>query len=423
MSDAGSVRPAGRFTVSVWPWTFSVTVPTPTAAIVACTWIALSLTSPISFSSCSSSSPFASETWAETIAPGCGAVGVGAVSASRLALWIASRCLLLDRNIVAPTRRTTMPRITALRARPTTAAVRPVTTTREPTAARPLAARTTPDVELTSSVPCCFATTMPLNVAAPPAAGQNAAPAAATTRMARTPFSFMFGSSLSASTGRPEIWIPYREERQQARKTCGRRRLNPRTRRSGELPPQAHEQRLEGERHRELQLLRLAPGGAHELAGALGALQPLARRVCAELLEPVDVHDGRLGACGDDDEVAVPPFELFERGEELVPLGPALCSAHALLGLTPAQLEHGDRLLGLLLRLGASLRDPLEQRLRAVPCVERRVEVHRTRDGEKRLAAARRCGIEQAGRAVETPGGRTRERRHIVVGEVRRAAA
>src|SRR5438046_8791230 len=30
----------------------------------------------------------------------------------------------------------------------------PVTTTREPTAARPLAARTTPDVELTSSVPC-----------------------------------------------------------------------------------------------------------------------------------------------------------------------------------------------------------------------------------------------------------------------------
>src|SRR5207248_11779823 len=103
--------------------------------------------------------------------------------------------------------------------------------------------------------------------------------------------------------------------------------------------------------------------------GALGALQPLACRVGAELLEPVDVHDGRLGACGDDDEVAVPPLELFERGEELVPLGAALCSAHALLGLTAAPLEDGDRLLGLLLRLGSSLRDPLEQRLGPVPCV------------------------------------------------------
>src|SRR5581483_9352033 len=93
---------------------------------------------------------------------------------------------------------------------------------------------------------------------------------------------------------------------------------------AAELAPKPHEQRLERERRRQLELLRLAPGGANELARALGGVQPLRRRVRAQLLEPVDVDDGRLRAHRDHDEVAVPPLELLERREQLVPLGAAL---------------------------------------------------------------------------------------------------
>src|ERR1700704_6528501 len=51
MSEAGSVRPAGSGTVSVWPWTFSVTEPGATAAIVAWTASVLLETCPTSVSS------------------------------------------------------------------------------------------------------------------------------------------------------------------------------------------------------------------------------------------------------------------------------------------------------------------------------------------------------------------------------------
>ncbi len=46
--------------------------------------------------------------------------------------------------------------------------------------------------------------------------------------------------------------------------------------RSGQLPPETEEQRLERKQRGELQLLGVAPGGADELASALGALEPLA---------------------------------------------------------------------------------------------------------------------------------------------------
>jgi len=102
------------------------------------------------------------------------------------------------------------------------------------------------------------------------------------------------------------------------------------------------------------------------LAGALGALRPLTGRVRAERVETVDVHDCRLGTRGEDDEVSIPPLELLERSQELVTLGTALRAANALLGLAAAQLELGDSLLRLLLRLRPALGDPLEQRLRPV---------------------------------------------------------
>ena len=100
------------------------------------------------------------------------------------------------------------------------------------------------------------------------------------------------------------------------------------------------QQRLERERRRELQLLGLAPGGADELARLLGARAAArASRPRAAPSSPVDVHGGRLGAGGDDDEVAVPPLELLEHREQLVALGAALGPPHALLGLPAGQLE------------------------------------------------------------------------------------
>src|SRR5205823_1566431 len=91
--------------------------------------------------------------------------------------------------------------------------------------------------------------------------------------------------------------------------------------RPAELAPEPDEQRLERERHRELELLGVPPGGPHDLAGPLGVREPLPRRIGPELREPVDVDDRTLGTRGGHDEIAVPPLELFERGEQLVPLG------------------------------------------------------------------------------------------------------
>ena len=49
--------------------------------------------------------------------------------------------------------------------------------------------------------------------------------------------------------------------------------------RSGELAAQADEERLQRERHRELELLGLSPGRSDDGAGPLGPLEALAGRV------------------------------------------------------------------------------------------------------------------------------------------------
>ena len=124
------------------PWTSSVTVPAPTALIVACTEIELEPTWPTSVSSSSSIVPFAIETSVETTAPGAGAVvepAAGGESCARLRpnrFGIAIRLWLLERTRVVPTRLTTTPRIRAWLARPMTVAPPPVSVSREPSAAR-----------------------------------------------------------------------------------------------------------------------------------------------------------------------------------------------------------------------------------------------------------------------------------------------
>src|SRR4051794_28835025 len=242
-------------------------------------------------------------------------------------------------NMVRPTWRSTIPRRCARVARPTTVAWPAQTVTREPTAALPRTALTRPAAEATSMVPCPRATTTPLSVAAPPAAGQSAATAAIAATSTRPGFNTT-DSSLLGLPG-------FRQYRFAMREALSGENL-----RSGELAAEPDEQRLERERHRELKLLCLPPGRPDELAGALCALQPLTGRIGAELLEAVDVHGRLLGAGRDDDEVAIPPLQPFEGREELVPLCAALRAAHALLGLAPGELLYRDDRLGLLLRLG-----------------------------------------------------------------------
>ena len=104
-------------------------------------------------------------------------------------------------------------------------------------------------------------------------------------------------------------------------------------RHGGELPPHAHEQRLERELRRDVELLERAPAPAHDLGGALGAGHALGRRVLGQLGEAVVVDDRALGARRDDDEVAVPRRELLEREQDLLTLGAALGPLDVLLGL------------------------------------------------------------------------------------------
>src|SRR5581483_5162570 len=168
----------------------------------------------------------------------------------------------------------------------------------------------------------------------------------------------------------------------------------------GELAAKPEEEGLERERGGELELLGLAPGGADDLAGPLGRLQALERRVGAQVVEAVHVDRRRLRAARDDDEVAVPPLELLERREELVPLRAPLGAADPLLRLAARQLEHGDGLLRLLPRLRPALAETGEHDLGRVRGVEGGVEVDGARDAEKRLAPAGRGGVEEPLRPV-----------------------
>ena len=136
---------------------------------------------------------------------------------------------------------------------------------------------------------------------------------------------------------------------------------------------QPDEQRLERERRRDLQLLRLPPGRTDELARVFGGVHSLERGVGPQLLQPVDVDGRRLRAGGDHDEISVPRLELLEQREELLALGAALGAPHALLRLPPRQLEGLDLHLGCRLRLGPPLADAGEKRLGAVGGLERRI--------------------------------------------------
>jgi len=101
---------------------------------------------------------------------------------------------------------------------------------------------------------------------------------------------------------------------------------------SGERGVKLREQRLEEERQVEVELLELAPALPDDLGCILGVGRRGAAGVLAELGETVGVHDGRLGAGGDHDEVAVPRRELLEREQDLLMLGAALCPLDMLLG-------------------------------------------------------------------------------------------
>src|SRR4051812_24958878 len=303
---------------------------------------------PTSSSSCSSSSPFSfTPTVAFTTVPGC--VGVGATAASTRPVCTASRCLLLDRKSVVPIRFTTMPWMRAFVARPTTC----VPARREPIDAWPRIAWTTPLGVATSSIPCCLATTMPRMFAAPAPAGHRARAAVATQMIRRTPLSF---TTISSRLYRPPGELVSYEKRadgpEKLAATSGPGHRGP-----GQLPPEPDEARLEGERNRELELLRVPPGGPHELTRPLCGLEPLTGPVGPEVLEPVDVDRRGLRPCRKHDEVAVPGLELLEHGEELVALRATLGAPDPLLGLAGRQLEPSDHLLLVLLRLRRALGD------------------------------------------------------------------
>src|SRR5690242_2465523 len=108
---------------------------------------------------------------------------------------------------------------------------------------------------------------------------------------------------------------------------------------SGEGAAELDEQRLEGERRRELELLEAAPGLAHELGGELRALEPLEAAVLPQLFGPVDVDERLLGPRRRGDEVAVPRRELLQRGKQLLALGASARPADPLLRLSRGQVE------------------------------------------------------------------------------------
>ena len=161
--------------------------------------------------------------------------------------------------------------------------------------------------------------------------------------------------------------------------------------RGSELASQPDQQRLERERRRDLQLLGLPPGCAHELAGLLGSVHSLEGGVRSQLVEPIDVDSGRLGTGRNHYEVAVPGLELLEQRQQLLTLGTSLGAPDALLCLPPRELEGLDLQLGRLLGLRPSLGYPGEERLGAVGRLEGGVDVDRPRDlDERRTASCRR---------------------------------
>src|SRR6266542_1955895 len=183
--------------------------------------------------------------------------------------------------------------------------------------------------------------------------------------------------------------------------------------------PEPDEQRVERELRSDVELLERAPRLADDLARLLGAGDPLARRVGAQLAEPVGVHDGRLRADRDRDQVAVPPRKLLEEGEQLVALAAPLRAPHALVGVARRELERLHELLRLRPRVRAALADRAAARhdrddrprasrsLRARPPRDRA----RARAGRRARRSPKGGGTGRAGSASESSRAAARGRR------------
>ena len=137
----------------------------------------------------------------------------------------------------------------------------------------------------------------------------------------------------------------------------------------------------------------------------------------------IGVDDSALRADGGDDEVAVPGRELFERREQLLPLGAACRAANSLLRLAGRQVERLELRFRGTLRLGGTFTCPVEDPLRCVARLELGIRVDGARNFEQGFAPARRLGVEQTRSSVETTRGEACERSRLVGGEPGRTRA
>jgi len=152
---------------------------------------------------------------------------------------------------------------------------------------------------------------------------------------------------------------------------------------------------------------------------SLGAEDPLSGRIGAQLGELVEVDRGRLRADRDRDQVAIPGGELFELSKQLFALGSPCGALDALLRVARRQVELADPRLLELARLGPARLSVRDDRPCGVGRVEQLVEIRRTGLFEQRLAPRTRCGIEHTLETVEPAGGDARQRRPLVVAEMR----
>ena len=188
---------------------------------------------------------------------------------------------------------------------------------------------------------------------------------------------------------------------------------------SAQLAGDDDEQRLERELRREVQLLEPPPGLAHRLGRALGADDPLARRVLAELRQLVEMD--RRGARR---------RRRPRRGRGTTPRAPRAargapparrrarrasrcCSASRAVRSSPAIRASSSSRAS----RGACLRVRDQRRCR-VGGIERRVAVDGARLIEQRAAPRRGGRVEQPLEPVEPPRGDARERRALLVGEL-----
>src|SRR5438128_10225898 len=132
---------------------------------------------------------------------------------------------------------------------------------------------------------------------------------------------------------------------------------------AAQLPAKRYEERFQGERRAEVELLEGAPGLADELAGALGAGEAVGRSVLFEHVAAVGMDDGALGADRDHDEVAVPGCELLQRCEQLFAFGAAGGTTHSLLCLAGWKIEQLEPFFRFPLRLGAAFFRAVEDAL------------------------------------------------------------